>query len=180
MTETLTFADRMRIERAVWTLDSSLRNLPAKSRNAKRRELRINLRAASADVGANEALRRLGNIRTMASEYVVAEYGGPGPSWFAAIYVLWVAFPLMFWFSNARINAFRAGALAANPHLTGTFHSTGVAYIFTNDTFIFAHGKASEIGGTLLPFVYVCIFALAVLVGRLWRAVPAVRRRALG
>jgi len=35
----------------------------------KRRELRVNLRAASADVGVNEALRRLGNIRTMAAEY---------------------------------------------------------------------------------------------------------------
>jgi len=53
MTETLTLTlkDRARIERAVWTLDSYLRNLPRKSRIAKRRELRVNLRAASADVG---------------------------------------------------------------------------------------------------------------------------------
>jgi hypothetical protein len=57
---------------------------------------------------------------------------------------------------------------------------TGVAYVFTNDTFIFTNGKFSEVGGTLLPLVYVCIFALAVLVGRLWRAIPAVRQRSLG
>jgi hypothetical protein len=57
---------------------------------------------------------------------------------------------------------------------------TGVAYVFTNDKFIFTNGKVSEVGGTLLPLVYVCIFALAVLVGRLWRAIPAVRQRSLG
>jgi hypothetical protein len=182
MTETLTLTwkDRMRIERVVWTLDSYLRNMPRKSRIAKRRELRVNLRAASADVGANEALRRLGNVRTMAVEYLVTEYGGPGPSWIASTYVLFAASYFMFWFVNARIDSFKVGAIAANPHLTGTFHLTGVAYVFTNDTFIFTNGKATEIGGTLLPLVYVCIFASAILVGRLWRAIPAVRQRSLG
>jgi len=183
MTETLTLTlkDRARIERAVWTLDSYLRNLPRKSRIAKRRELRVNLRAASADVGAQEALRRLGNLRTMAAEYVVAEYGGPGPSWIVTTYFLIAAFYFMFWLSNARIDAFRSGAIAANPHLTGVFHVTGVAYVLTNDTLTFANGKVTEIGGTLLPLVYVCIFALAVLAGRLWRVVPALRhRRSLG
>ena len=182
MTETLilTWKDRMRIERAVWTLDSYLRNLPRKSRIAKRRELRVNLRAASADVGVNEALRRLGNIRTMAAEYLVTEYGGPGPSWIVTTYFLFAAFYFMIWFENARIDAFKAGAIAANPHLTGTFQLTGVAYVFRNVTFIFTNGKATEIGGTLLPLVNVYIFALVILVGRLWRAVPAVRQRSLG
>jgi hypothetical protein len=182
MTEsfTMTWKDRIRIERAVWTFDSYLRNLPRKSRIAKRHELRVNLRAASADVGANEALRRLGNIRTMAAEYLVTEYGGPGPSWIATAYFLFAAFYFMFWFLNARIDAFKAGAIAANPHLTGTFHLTGVSYVFTNGKFIFTNGKVFEVGGTLLPLVYVGIFALAVLVGRLWRAIPAVRQRSLG
>jgi hypothetical protein len=181
MTETLTLTwkDRVRIERAVWILDSYLRNLPRKSRIAKRRELRDNLRAASADVGASEALRRLGNIRTMAAEYLVTEYGGPGPSWIATTFFLFAAFYFMFWFVNARIGAFKAGAVAANPHLTGTFHLAGVAFVFTNDTFIFTNGRFSEVGGTLLPLVYVCIFAVAVLVGRLWRVIPAVRQRSL-
>ena len=180
MTLTLTWKDRMRIERAVWTLDSYLRNLPPKSRTAKRRELRVTLRAGSADVGADEALRRLGNIRTMATEFLVTEYGGAGPSWIVSTYFLIAAFFFMFWFLNARIDAFRAGAIAANHHLTGTFHLPGVANVFTHATFIFINGKATEIGGTLLPLVYVCIFALAVLVGRLWRAIPAVRQRSLG
>jgi hypothetical protein len=115
----------------------------------------------------------------MAAEYLVTEYGGPGPSWIVATYFLIAAFYFMFWLSNARIDAFRSGAIATSPHLTGTFHLTGVAYVFTNDTFIFINGKATEIGGTLLPLVYVCVFALAILAGRLWRAVPALRRRAL-
>jgi hypothetical protein len=181
MTETLTWTDRIRVERAVWTLDTYLQNLPRKSRVEKRRELRVNLRAASADVGANEALRRLGNVRTIAAEYVVAEYGGPGPSWLVAICVMLPAFAFMFWLSNARIDAFKGGAIAANPHLTGMFHLTGIAYVFTNDTFTFANGKATEVGGTLLPLVYVCILALTVLAGRLWRAIPTLhRQRTLG
>ena len=175
MTETLTWTDRIRIERAVWTLDTYLQKLPRKSRVSKRRELRVNLRAASADVGVHEALQRLGNIRTIAAEYVVAEYGGPGPDYFVAMCVMLPAFALMFWLSNARIDAFRSGAIAANPHLTGMFHMTGIAYVLTNDTLTFANGKMTEVGGTLLPLVYVCVVVLTVLAGRLWRAIPALR-----
>jgi hypothetical protein len=167
----------MRVERAVWTLDSYLHNLPWKSRIAKRRELRVNLRAAFADVGANEALRRLGNIRTIAADYEVAEYGGPAPSWLLAIYVMFAAFALMFWLSSARINAFKSGAIAANPHLTGVFHMSGIAYVLANDTFTFANGKVTEVGGTLLPLVYVCVIVLTVFAGRLWRAIPTLRRQ---
>src|ERR1035441_5395403 len=137
MTETLNWTDRFRVERTVWTLDRYLRNLPRKSRIAKRHELRVNLRAAFADVGANEALRRLGNVRTIAAEYVVAEYGGPGPDYFVATWVMLPAFAFVFWLSNARIDAFRSGAIAANPHLTGVFHFSGIAYVFTNATFTF-------------------------------------------
>src|ERR1039457_3263607 len=147
MTETLNWTDRMRIERAVWTLDTYLQNLPRKSRVAKRRELRVNLLAASADVGTHEAQRRLGSLRTLAAEYVVAEYGGPGPFWFAAMCVMLPAFAFMFWVSNARIDAFRSGAIAASPHLTGVYHLTGVAYVLTNDTLTFANGKMTEVAG---------------------------------
>jgi len=77
MSGTLIWTDRLRIERAVWTLNSYLQTLPWRSQVSKRRELRVNLRAASADVGTKEALRRLGNVRTMAADYIIAEYGGP-------------------------------------------------------------------------------------------------------
>ena len=68
MSGTLIWTDRLRIERAVWTLNSYLQNLPMRSQAAKRRELRANLLAASADVGTKEALRRLGNVRTIAAD----------------------------------------------------------------------------------------------------------------
>ena len=177
MSGTLIWTDRLRIERAVWTLNSYLQNLPWRSQVAKRRELRANLLAASADVGTKEALRRLGNVRTIAADYIVGEYGGPTPSWWAATFVLLPGFWFMFWVSNARIDAFRGGVIAANPHATGVFHWHGVAYVFTDATFTFVNGKVTEVGGTLLPLVYVCIFGLAILAGRLWRALPAWRRR---
>lgn len=176
MSETLIWTDRLRIERRVWTLNSYLQTLPWRSQAAKRRELRVNLRAASADVGTKEALRRLGNVRTIAADYIIAEYGGPRPSWWGTIFVL-QAFWFMFWLSNARIAAFKGGVIAANPHATGLFHWHGVAYVFTDATFTFVNGKATEVGGTLLPLVYVCIFGLAILVGRLWRVLPASRRQ---
>jgi hypothetical protein len=176
MSETLIWTDRLRVERAVWTLNNALQTLPWRSRVAKRRELRVNLRAASADVGTKEALRRLGNVRTMAADYIIAEYGGPGPSWWAAICVL-PAFVFIFWMSSARIDAFKGGVLAANPHATGLFHWHGVALVFTDATVTFVNGKATAVGGTLLPLVYVCVFGLAILVGRLWRVLPASRRQ---
>jgi hypothetical protein len=176
MSGTLIWTDRLRIERAVWTFNSYLQTLPWRSQVAKRRELRVNLRAASADVGTKEAVRRLGNVRTMAADYINAEYGGPRPSWWAAICVF-QAFWFMFWLSSSRIDAFQGGVVAANPHATGLFHWHGVAYVFTDATFTFVNGKVSEVGGTLLPLVYVCIFGLAILVGRLWRVLPASRRR---
>ena len=80
MSETLIWTDRLRIERRVWTLNTYLQTLPRRSQLAKRRELRVNLRAAAADVGTKEALRRLGNVRTIAADYISAEYDGPRPS----------------------------------------------------------------------------------------------------
>ena len=115
MTGTLIWTDRLRIERAVWTLNSYLQTLGRRSQAAKRRELRVNLRAASADVGTKEAVRRLGNVHTMAADYIIAEYGGPRPSWWAATFVLLPGFWFMFWVSNARIDAFKGGVIAANP-----------------------------------------------------------------
>ena len=67
--------------------------------------------------------------------------------------------------------------IAANPHVTGMFHWHGVAFIFTNAMFTFVNGKATEVGGTLLPLVYVIVFALTILAGRLWLVFPAWRRQ---
>lgn len=85
MSEGMTWIDRLRIERAVWTLDQRLYDLPRKSRIAKRREVRANLLTAAHDIGAREALSRVGNSRQLAAEYRSAEFGDePRPSWIAA------------------------------------------------------------------------------------------------
>ena len=151
MSGTLIWTDRLRIERAVWTLNSYMQTLPWRSQVAKRRELRVNLRAASADVGTKEALRRLGNVRTMTADYIIAEYGGPGPSWWAAICVL-PALWFMFWLKcpNRRLQGGRNRGQSARHWM---FHWHGVAYVFTDATFTFVNGKATEVGDTLLPLV---------------------------
>jgi hypothetical protein len=59
MADALTWIDRLRIERAVWTLDQRLYDLPRKARIARRRELRENLRTAAQDVGVAAAVRNL-------------------------------------------------------------------------------------------------------------------------
>jgi len=65
----LTLADRLRIEVAVWRLDTKLGELPRRSRIAHRKETRANLRAAALDVGSAKALRLWGSkIRVSACE----------------------------------------------------------------------------------------------------------------
>src|SRR6478609_935084 len=92
MTHSVTWIDRMRIERVVWALDQRLYDLPRASRIAKRREVRANLRAAAADIGTTDALRNIGNSRLLALEYRDAEFGNePRPSWIAAVVFLLTA-----------------------------------------------------------------------------------------
>ena len=85
MPHSVTWIHRLRIERAVWTLDQRLYDLPRKSRIAKRREVRANLLSAAHDIGTVDALGHLGNTQQLAAEYLSAELGeGPRPSWVAA------------------------------------------------------------------------------------------------
>lgn len=60
-------------EWTVWRIDRRLRrDVPFSARRAIRRELRANLRAAAAEVGEEEALRRFGNVSAVADEYRAA------------------------------------------------------------------------------------------------------------
>jgi HAAS domain-containing protein len=66
----------LRIETAVKRLDWRLEGrVPRGRRREIRRELRANLGAAADEVGTDEALRRLGDVRDLAAEYLEFESG---------------------------------------------------------------------------------------------------------
>ncbi|MDX6254194.1 MAG: hypothetical protein QOJ11_528 [Frankiales bacterium] len=163
--------DRLRIERAVWTLDYRVQDLPRATRIGKRRELRHDLRAAAADVGARQAVARLGDLRQLALGYLAAEYGelARRPSWTAA--ALWIAVVDLVALAIGSIGeaAFRSGVTAASPHVTATLHWHGVRFLVSDATFSFVDGRATSVGGAFTPLVYVVMLGGAVVAGRLWR-----------
>ncbi len=90
MTYSVTWIDRIRIERLAWALDQRIYDLPWRSRIAMRREVRDNFRTAARDVGTTEALRRLGSSHQLAQQYLAAEFGDrPRPS----LVVAFIAWP---------------------------------------------------------------------------------------
>ena len=85
MQHTVTWFDRLRIERVVWALDQRLYDLPRRTRIETRREVRQNLLTGARDVGTTQALRNLGGSAELAQEYLSAAFGSrPRHSWMAA------------------------------------------------------------------------------------------------
>jgi len=178
MDNTVNWMDRLRIERAVWLLDQRLYDLPRRSRIAKRREVRENLLAATRDVGASDALHHLGDSRRLADEYLAAEFGdGPRHSWVAtAVFAGMV--PLLFnWILGEAASAFADGVATANPGATGTFSWRGIRYLQDTVTYSFVDGRSSSVGGAWTPLLWAIWLVGTLLAGRLWRLLPAVRRR---
>ncbi|WP_329020800.1 hypothetical protein [Streptomyces sp. NBC_00690] len=176
----LALGDRLRIERAVWTLDSHLDNLPLRSKRAKRRETRANLHAAAADVGTAEAIRRLGNLRTLAAGYLAAEYGehGPRPSYTMGAIWLIMVHVIAGLLAVAGKAAFITGVRAAKPHATGDFHWPGVRYVINEATITLRDGATSAtVGGSWTPLVYLVSVIAFVVGGQLWRLLPQWQRR---
>ena len=174
----MTWMDRLRIERAVWTLDQRLYDLPRKSRIAKRREVRANLLSAAHDIGTVDALRHLGNSQQLAAEYLSAELGdGPRPSWVSAATFAVTAQLLITWILSEAALAFRDGITAANPHATGTFAWSGIRYLQDTVSYTFLDGKSHSVGGAWTPVTWATWIVATVLVGRLWRAPRMWRHR---
>jgi hypothetical protein len=180
MADHLTWIDRLRIERVVWALDQQLYDLPRASRIATRREVRENLIAASRDVGAKEAVRRLGSSRRLANEYLTAQYGvGPRHSWIAAAYFAGLVPLALTALLTEASNAFRDGVVAANPNVTGTYAWDGISYLQGSVTFTFQNGAYRSVGGEWVtqPIPWILLVAGTILVGRLWRLLPSRRAR---
>ena len=178
MPHTVTWLDRLRIERAVWALDQRLYDLPRKSRVAKRREVRQNLLTAAHDIGTGDALRHLGNSRQLAAEYRSAEFGDePRPSWIAAATFFLTGQLLLTSLLSEAAMAFGHGITAANPTASGTFTWSGIRYLQDNVTYTFVNGEGSYVGGAWTPVAWALWILAAVLVGRLWRIASIWRRR---
>lgn len=176
MQHTVTRRDRLRIERLIWFLDQQLYDLPRKRRIDTRREVRANLLAAAQEVGAKEALRRVGASRKLAESYLTAELGnGPRHSWIAAAYfAALVPLALNFFLSEAT-NAYSEAVTAADPHATGTHTWHGVTWLQNTVTFTVDHGTTSNSGGSWTVLAYVLWIAGTVACGRLWRLLPRYR-----
>ena len=183
MAYTPNWLDRLRIERVVWTLDTLLTILPGPRRRAIRGEMRANLRAASAEVGTAEAIRRLGDLRRLAIEYTEAHYGEQRPrpnlrgllvwSQLAALALVVVVF--------VGLESFIDGVEAAGA-------APGIHEWTTLSPFVWGEVEYDAAGrfrgfefGTSVVFLLVYVLAAVVLGGRLWRLVlwrPRQRQRA--
>ena len=176
MERPLTWFDRLRIERITWTLDQRLYDVPRAARIAHRRELRQNLLTAARDVGTGAALRNVGSSSQLAAAYLAAEFGDrPRHSWTAA--GVWAATSMLVVTAvlTDAANGFAAGIAAGTPHATGTFHWSGLSLLQDTVTCTAVNGHTSVTGGGLSLLGWALWLAVAVLVGRLWRA-PATRR----
>jgi hypothetical protein len=174
----LNLIDRLRIERAVWSLDQRLYELPRRSRVASRRELRANLVAAARDVGAKTAVRDVGDPGALAADYLDAELGpGLRHSWMAAgVFLMTTTLVLTSLLFDAA-EAFREGLLAGDAPADGTFTWSGVAYLQREVTYTAAGGDITFSGGAFSMVTWALLLLGAVAVGRLWRATPMWRQR---
>jgi hypothetical protein len=178
MTSAINWIDRLRIERAVWTLDQRLYDLPRRSRIANRREVRENLITAARDIGSRDALRNLGDTRKLAAEYRSAEYGDEArPSWIAAAVFLLTGQLILTSFLSEAALAFGDGITAANPSATGTFTWPGIKYLQDTVTYSFVDGTGSSVGGAWTPFAWALWLVATICVGKLWRLAGMWRRR---
>ncbi|HSV67952.1 MAG TPA: hypothetical protein VLJ59_18910 [Mycobacteriales bacterium] len=178
MPHSITWIDRLRIERVVWTLDQRLYDLPRRSRIAKRRELRDNILVAARDVGTSPALRRLGDSRRLADEYLTAELGeGPRHSWVAAILFGGTVPLLINYFLGEAASAYGQAITATDPNATGTFVWGGVHHLQETVTYTFTQGQASITGGAWTPVCWALWILGTVLAGRLWRLLSPVARQ---
>lgn len=181
MPNAVSWYDRLRVEWVVWSFDQRLYDLPGRTRIAHRREVRANLLTAAAEVGAAEALHRLGSARELAAQYRDAEFGeGPRHSWWAAaLFALTTPLVLNFFLSEAA-NAYGQAITTTGTHLDGSYTWAGVAWLQSPLTFDLHQGQVTHAGGAYTPLTYVLLVAGTVACGRLWRLLPVWRGKRTG
>jgi hypothetical protein len=174
----LTFIDRLRIERAVWTVDAYISILPMRRQREIRRELRANLRASAAQVGAKAAIRNLGSLRRLSYEYLSAEYRGrPWPTplkglgWAVVVEVLLV----LAW--TLTLSAFHDGLAATNPE-PGRYTVERPLIGFVSEVTVDSAGDLTEVAFLVsIPVALAWVLVAFVVGSRLWRVIPRWRDR---
>jgi hypothetical protein len=170
--------DRLRITRAVWTLNVLVQDLPAKTRKAIRNELRVNLWAAANEVGAAQAVRRIGNLRRLATDYLEAEYGqSPRPRWVSAMFWMMAVHAMLLGLGFVGLDAFITGVEAANTHPSGTYTWDKLQLLGFGADVTFDDQGFSGYSITFSAWGLLYLLAALVVGGRLWR-LPAAWRRA--
>lgn len=174
----LTLIDRLRIARAVWTVDTYLQSLPSRSRRAIRRELRTNLRSSAAEVGAREAIRGLGSLRRLSLDYLEAEYGEgrPRAEFLKGLFWATAVDGMLLTGMVVGFESFIAGLEAGRPD-PGTYTwSVGKVFGVTGDVTYDEVGYSGfSASASALFFAYSLI---AFLIGsRIWRVVQVWWRR---
>ena len=112
----------------------------------------------------------------LAQEYLDAELGaGPRHSWMAAGLFLTTATLLLTMVLFDAADAYGDGILAGDSAASGTFHWSGVSLLQTDVTYTVASGEHHFVGGAFSPIAWVLLVGGAILVGRLWRALPRYR-----
>ena len=176
MAHSVSWSDRLRIERFVWSLDQRLYDLPRKNRIATRREVRENLRVAANDIGTDAALHNVGSPAQLAHEYLGGHFGEKArASWTAAAIFLLTGQLIGTAMLAEAANAFGDGITASDPAATGTFSWHGIRYLQDTVTYTFVNGSGSSVGGAWTPIAYVLWLAATTCVGRLWRLLPTRR-----
>lgn len=176
---TLTWLDRLRIERAVWSLDTRVAALPGRSRRTIRREIRANLRAASVDVGTSRAVAHLGDLRRLANGYLDAEYGDGRPRvrYLKAFFWTMAAELLVIVAMFAGHDSFLAGLEAGRVSPDGVYAWQQLDWLGITGDVTYRQGELDSFGFSLSTWTLLYLFAAFALGGRLWRLLPGWRSR---
>jgi hypothetical protein len=173
-----TFIDHLRIEWAVWTVDTYTSILPMRRQREIRRELRANLRASAAEVGAKAAVRNLGSLRRLSYEYLSAEYRGrPWPTPFRGIAWMITVAVLLTITHVMTMETYLDGLTDADA-APGTYTLRRPIIGLVSEVTVDGSGDTSSLAFLVsLPVWLAWLLGAFVVGSRLWRLIPRWRDR---